>query len=171
MFWFLLGWGQWTRLAVAPGDGSERPTRTSCRRRFACNSHILVHWLDALAVAKGSLAYIAGFEAQYGPCCSFPRKRVTTAAGCRASLLSRVTARAAWSVGRQPGLVLYPHPVLRLLSGALEQSSIWAVESTWSSCLPFGKTVNSCRYSASHAASFGRCQSHSRSSRSARACA
>jgi hypothetical protein len=31
-----------------------------------------------------------------------------------------------------------------------------AVESTWSSCLPFGNTVSSCRYSASHAASFGR---------------
>ena len=27
---------------------------------------------------------------------------------------------------------------------ALSQSSIWAVESTWSSCLPFGKTVSSC---------------------------
>jgi hypothetical protein len=39
----------------------------------------------------------------------------------------------------------------------LNQSSICAVESTWSSCLPFGKTVSSCRYSASYAASFGRC--------------
>ena len=38
----------------------------------------------------------------------------------------------------------------------LNQSSIWAVESTWSSSLPFGKTVSSCRYSASYAASFGR---------------
>src|ERR1700746_2432223 len=38
----------------------------------------------------------------------------------------------------------------------LNQSSIWAVESTWSSCLPFGNTVSSCRYSASHAASLGR---------------
>src|SRR5215472_14517925 len=39
----------------------------------------------------------------------------------------------------------------------LNQSSIWAVESTWSSCLPFGNAVSSCRYSASHAASLGRC--------------
>jgi hypothetical protein len=28
----------------------------------------------------------------------------------------------------------------------LNQSSICAVESTWSSCLPFGKAVSSCRY-------------------------
>src|SRR6516165_7166554 len=38
----------------------------------------------------------------------------------------------------------------------LNQSSSWAVASTWSSCLPFGNTVSSCRYSASQAASLGR---------------
>ena len=31
------------------------------------------------------------------------------------------------------------------LPARLNQSSIWAVESTWSSCLPFGKAVSSCR--------------------------
>src|SRR6516164_664636 len=50
-------------------------------------------------------------------------------------------------------------PALELgpLLACLNQSSICAVESTWSSCLPLGKTVSSCKYSASHAASFGRC--------------
>src|SRR4051794_27885219 len=39
--------------------------------------------------------------------------------------------------------------------GFLYQSRNWAVESAWSSCLPFGKTVSSWRYSASHGASSG----------------
>src|ERR1700731_460408 len=34
-------------------------------------------------------------------------------------------------------------------NGFLNQSRNWAVESTWSSCLPLGKTVISWRYSAS----------------------
>src|SRR6266566_3284429 len=38
----------------------------------------------------------------------------------------------------------------------LSQSRSWAVESTWSSYLPPGKTVSSCRYSARQPASFGR---------------
>src|ERR1700730_4186624 len=38
----------------------------------------------------------------------------------------------------------------------LSQSSIWAVESTWSSYLPTGKTVSSCRYSARQPASRGK---------------
>ena len=37
----------------------------------------------------------------------------------------------------------------------LNQSSICAVESTWSSCLPLGNTVSSCKYSASQPASLG----------------
>src|SRR4029077_10739453 len=37
----------------------------------------------------------------------------------------------------------------------LNQSRNWAVESTWSSCLPLGKTVISCRYSASQGAFCG----------------
>ena len=38
----------------------------------------------------------------------------------------------------------------------LNQSSIWAVESTWS-CLPFGKWLARAKYSVSQAASYGRC--------------
>src|SRR5947209_552079 len=40
-------------------------------------------------------------------------------------------------------------------NGRLNQSRNCAVESTWSSCLPFGDTVISCRYSASHGAVSG----------------
>jgi hypothetical protein len=40
--------------------------------------------------------------------------------------------------------------------GILNQSRNWAVESTWSSSLPLGKVVISCRYSASHGAVSGR---------------
>src|ERR1700756_221344 len=36
--------------------------------------------------------------------------------------------------------------------GRLNQARNCAVESTWSSCLPFGKTVTSWRYSAIHGA-------------------
>src|SRR4029077_10178414 len=39
--------------------------------------------------------------------------------------------------------------------GFLNQSRNWAVESTWSSCLPLGKTVISWRYSASQGAFSG----------------
>src|SRR5208282_5982529 len=50
-------------------------------------------------------------------------------------------------------------PALELgpLPACLNQSSICAVESTWSSCRPLGKAVSSWLYSASHPASFGRC--------------
>src|ERR1700730_8580241 len=41
------------------------------------------------------------------------------------------------------------------LPAPLSQSSIWAGESTWSSYLPPGKTVSSCRYSARQPASLG----------------
>src|ERR1700724_1775102 len=41
-------------------------------------------------------------------------------------------------------------------NGFLNQSRNWAVESTWSSCLPLGKTVISWRYSASQGALSGR---------------
>src|SRR6516164_7347591 len=40
-------------------------------------------------------------------------------------------------------------------NGFLNQSRNWAVESTWSSCLPLGKTVISWRYSASQDALSG----------------
>src|SRR6202035_3318566 len=36
----------------------------------------------------------------------------------------------------------------------LSQSSSWGVESTWSSCLPLGNTVSSCRYSGSQPAAW-----------------
>src|ERR1700739_4791679 len=39
-----------------------------------------------------------------------------------------------------PASELGPRPA------CLNQSSICAIESTWSSCLPFGKAVSSCRY-------------------------
>src|SRR5215831_16228743 len=45
----------------------------------------------------------------------------------------------------------YAHPG----DGRLNQSRNCAVESTWSSYLPLGKTVISCRYSSSHGAGLG----------------
>jgi hypothetical protein len=71
------------------------------------------------------------------------------------------TAQAAQSARRPSAelmlLIHLPHPVMRLATGLLNQSSIWAVESTWSSCLPYGNAVSSRRYSASDVASLGRC--------------
>jgi len=79
---------------------------------------------------------------------------VTTAGGYLASSPSPITARAAWAAGRAPGLVYTVATSSPAAPGrrAVNQSSIWVVESTWSSCSPFGNTVSSCRFSASHTA-------------------
>ena len=79
---------------------------------------------------------------------------VTTAGGYLASSPSPITARAAWAAGRAPGLVYTVATSSPAAPGrrAVTQSSIWVVESTWSSCSPFGNTVSSCRFSASHTA-------------------